>query len=191
TAGSLLAVNQNDVSTVYRQDAAVCLVPASVRSRRGLHLVIRELARLAAVAADDEGRRLFFAGFSPFEEEPLRVGRPSQARRRVAYEIRAAHDAVDGQLEAAAEGRVLIPRGRFLARSRGDKGRGYESCREREGLSAHEDRPWKALKSVNGGGPAGISIHFGNRSPRSSVIPTTGARAHFLLFPISRIPTLR
>ena len=74
-------VNQDDVAAVYKEDAAARLVPAAAGRRRDvLRLVVGQLARRAAVAADDVGRGLVFGGLAPVEVELLGVGRTSAGR---------------------------------------------------------------------------------------------------------------
>ncbi len=95
-------VNQDDVATVYKEDAAASLVPAAAGGRRDvLDLVVGQLARCPARAADGVGRGLVLGRLAPVEVELLGVARPPEAGRRISDEVRAAHDVVDGQLEPA------------------------------------------------------------------------------------------
>src|SRR5262249_47716730 len=83
------------------QHALVRRVPAAVYRGRVLALGVGQLRRRAAAAADPVRRGLLLAGLAPLEIQLLRVGRPAETIRRVADEVGAPHDAVDGQREPA------------------------------------------------------------------------------------------
>ena len=148
TSRSVRAVNQNDVTAVYKERAAVCLVPPGVGRRDRLDLVVREFTRLAAVASDHIRRRLFFARFAPVEIQLLRVGRPAQAGRRVPHEVRSAHDAVDGEIEAGASRYCALGRcQRFLRRGRDERRPCQENYRKCKRVSSHVKRHENAGKT--------------------------------------------
>ena len=95
--------------------------------------------------ADDPGRRFVVAGTAPFEVQPRRIAGPAQAGRRIADELGPAHDAVDGQLEAAGRFRGVrrLRRGGGPGKMRGgDRQRQRQRGRTRRGLKC----AWKSIQ---------------------------------------------
>ncbi|MCA1559250.1 MAG: hypothetical protein LC753_02815 [Acidobacteria bacterium] len=95
------AVNQDHVPSVYKKDPLARFVPTPARRWNILRLIIGELAGLSSITGDRITGRVVFAWLAPVEIQLTGVGRPAQTGRRRADEVRAAHDAVDGQLEPA------------------------------------------------------------------------------------------
>jgi hypothetical protein len=103
-----------DVAVFGEHRPPLILRQVARRGRRVFRLVLGEFAQVRAVAVDDVSVHLFQArllGPLPAKIDARAVLRPAHVRRRVTDERRAAHDAVDRQLEP--------PR---LRRGRGDGG---------------------------------------------------------------------
>ena len=132
-------VDHDDIAAVDEEHAPVRRVPSAGDRRRGPALFVRQPARRAAVARDDPRRHVVVCGAAPLEEQPRRIAGPAQPGRRIADELRAAHDALDGQLETCGGVRGF----RRLESRFGGRwdGPGEVSCggRQRQGGEAGRD----------------------------------------------------
>src|SRR5439155_16872733 len=63
-------------------------------------LGVGQLPGLAPLARDHPRRRLIFGRLSPLKIDARAITRPAQTGRRITDQLRTAHDAVDGKLEA-------------------------------------------------------------------------------------------
>ncbi len=149
-------VEQDHVAPVGEQHPPAGGIPLRPGRRNQLALLVRQLARLAALPADGVGRGLLVARLAPLEVEFPGVARPAQARRRVADEPRASHDALDRQLKARSGCRpgdggsrlsLGVPAGR-VSGSEGDGGQHHG--RDDQRCSVHGN-----LVRLRGGHPGG------------------------------------
>ena len=114
--GDLLAgpghgVEEDDVAAVGEQHAAARLVPGAAGRRRELALLVGQAPGRRRVLGEHVGRALLLAGLPPLEEEVARIAGPAQPRGRVADQVRAAHDAVDGEGQPGRRGGDRRPGG--------------------------------------------------------------------------------
>ena len=97
TARAGHGIDHHDVALIDEQHAAARTVPRAAHRRRVPPFLVGELPQVATIAAHDPRRRFIVAGTPPFEIQARRIARPAQSGLRIADELRAAHDAVDGQ----------------------------------------------------------------------------------------------
>ena len=106
-------IEQDDVAAGRRRARAGAPCPSAPLTGGALRRSSSvSLPRLAAVARDDPRRRLVVAGTAPLEVQARRIAGPAQPGRRIADQLRPAHDAVDGQLEAGRLRRLRAGRWR-------------------------------------------------------------------------------